>query len=115
MWLLFFLIGSFIFFFSAIYTYANAPTHFNRKKIFPLKIKALTFWIIAFICIIISSLRYPKEGTDTYAYKILFESITNSDDIFSLHIEYGFLIFSKLISFISSNFIFYLFILGFKL
>ena len=71
------------------------------------------FLCFLFFCFF-STLRYPKLGTDTYAYLIMFNEIANINlnwD-FSLTDEFGYTLINKIISSIIFNYQFFLFIIS---
>ena len=111
MWLLYFLIGSFCFFFTALYKQSQSNLNRQLNKTI-VKTKHFTVFIIGFICITVSSLRFPHEGTDTYSYMLLFQAIEKTNDLFSFNNEPGFLLFTKICSVFTSNFICYLFVVN---
>lgn len=109
MWLLYFF---FTFFLGWTLIKYSIKPNIREKSVFPVRASSFTFWNIALGCIIVSSLRFPKIGTDTFVYKSIFEIIGKSDNIFGFAYEYGFVFFTKLVSSISSDFYAYLFVIN---
>ena len=77
----------------------------------PVKNRTFYYWTISIPFILISSLRYPHLGTDTYAYEDIFNKIIHLENIFDFNLELGFTFITKLISFITTNFQIYLLII----